>query len=425
MRIVGLFALAILFPVFAHADSPPTLTTYTVSYGTIYPSATAGSGLATTTSIDTAFSEQVKASIKIISSSDTLIKSLYTSSSVTNPTPKIWNGTNDSGALVSNGTYTILVSATSTATSLTMTDLSKTVVVASSDTTPPADSSDTTEEVATTETVAAQSAGGGPPEYVPIPTLHIVTGGDRTISSGADTAFTAVVYDGKGNKRDNAMVTWSFGDGMKRVGANVYHQYYEQGEYLAIIRATTSDGGDAFKEITITVKNASIKIASVSARGISLVNDSSRTLDLSLWRLSMGGKEFKIPEDTQILSGRTTLFPSQIIQLPLSDTASLLYPSGEAAATYTSVQAMQPSAPIVSYEKVQTVEPIISTAKNIQTYENAVIAPAEATELAAAGAALPAVASVEQQKSGGLFKSPWFYSLLGVMALAGAAFIFI
>src|SRR3989344_9154331 len=138
MRIVGLFALAIFFPAFAHADSPPTLTTYTVSYGTIYPSATARAGLATTTSIDTAFSEQVKASIKIISSSDTLIKSLYTSSSVTNPTPKIWNGTNDSGALVSNGTYTILVSATSTATSLTMTDLSKTVVVASSDTTPPA-----------------------------------------------------------------------------------------------------------------------------------------------------------------------------------------------------------------------------------------------------------------------------------------------
>jgi|SRR3989344_2065658 len=281
----------------------------------------------------------------------------------------------------------------------------------------------TSSDSSTTTTPSSNS--GGPPEYVPIPTLHIVTGGDRTISSGADTAFTAVVYDGKGNKRDNAMVTWSFGDGMKRVGANVYHQYYEQGEYLAIIRATTSDGGDAFKEITITVKNASIKIASVSARGISLVNDSSRTLDLSLWRLSMGGKEFKIPEDTQILSGRTTLFPSQIIQLPLSDTASLLYPSGEAAATYTSVQAMQPSAPIVSYEKVQTVEPIISTAKNIQTYENAVIAPAEATELAAAGAALPAVASVEQQKSGGLFKSPWFYSLLGVMALAGAAFIFI
>ncbi|MBI2025442.1 PKD domain-containing protein, partial [Candidatus Kaiserbacteria bacterium] len=251
---------------FAHADSPPTLTTYTVSYGTIYPTATAESGLATTTAIDIAFSEHVKASIKILSASGTLIKSLYTSSGVTNPTPKIWDGTNNASTLVGNGTYTILISATSTATSLTMTDSSKTVVIASSDSTPPDTSSDTT-----TETTAS-SPSGGPPEYIPIPTLRIITGGDKTVSSGADTAFTAVVYDGKGNRRDEALILWSFGDGMQRTGANVYHKYYEPGEYIAVVRVSTPDGGDAFIESIVTVKDASIKIDSVSARGISLTN---------------------------------------------------------------------------------------------------------------------------------------------------------
>ncbi len=280
-----------------------------------------------------------------------------------------------------------------------------------------------------TSTTTTISSGGAPPEYIPIPTLRIVTSGNKTISSGADTAFTAVVYDNKGNRRDEALIVWSFGDGMQRTGANVYHTYYYPGEYIAVVRVSTSDGGDAFVESVVTVKDANIKIVSVSARGISLINNSSRTLDLSLWRLSMSGKEFKIPTGTQILAGRTILFPSQIIQLPISDTASLLYPSGEVSAMYPQTPKGQPSAQQTSFNTVQTVEsviPIISTTANIQTHDETVIAPSavSATETAE-GAALSAAAPAEQPKAGGLFKSPWFLGLLGVIALAGAAFIFL
>ena len=177
----------------------------------------------------------------------------------------------------------------------------------------------------TTITAMTSVSSGALPEYIPIPTLRIITGGDRTVSSGADTAFTAIVYDGKGNKRDDALVTWSFGDGIRNVGASVFHKYYDPGEYLAVVHVTTSsDGGNALAEVVVTVKDAGIKIVSISSRGITLTNNDSRTLDLSFWRLSMGGEEFKIPEDTLILAGRSILFPSQIIELPLADTASLL-----------------------------------------------------------------------------------------------------
>lgn len=409
MRIAGLLILILFVPAFAHA-APPALTTYTVSYDTIYPSATADSSFATTTSIDTAFSEQVKVSIKIISAGGSTIKSLYSSSGVTNPTPKIWDGTNTAGTRLDDGTYTILISATSTATSLTMTDSSKTVTIASSDS-----GSGTSFDSTVTTTV---SPSGAPPEYIPIPSLRIITGGDRTTSSGADTAFTAVVYDSRGNKRDDALILWSFGDGMQRTGASVYHSYYYSGEYIVVVHVSTPDGGGARVESIVTVKDASVKIASASARGISLANNSSRELDLSLWRLSAGGKEFKIPAGTQILAGRTTLFPSQVIQLPIADSAVLLYPSGEVAATYP---AMQPSAPAVSYEMVQEVEQITSTKANIQKDEEAVRAPAAAIDLAAAGAALPAT----PEKSGSIFRSPWFLGLIGVIAFAGTAFIFI
>jgi len=299
----------------------------------------------------------------------------------------------------------------------------------STPTSTPSDSTSTS----TVQDAIAHSSSVGPAEYLPIPTLRIITGGARTISAGADTAFTATVYDSKGNKRDDAFVTWSFGDGMKRTGASVFHAYYDPGEYIVVVHATTSDGGDMLVENIVTVKDVSIKIASVSARGIALTNNSSRTLDLSLWRLSAGGKEFKIPTDTQILSGRTILFPSQIIQLPISNTASLLYPSGEVAATYPANTAssqmnapMQPSPAIVGYKQTQTIEPIISTKTNIQKNDEAVLAPAAATELAAAGAALPDSPKTSPQTGAtGIFKSSWTLGFIGVVALAASAFIFL
>ncbi len=417
MRIAGFLILAIFLPAFAQA-APPTLTAYTISHDTLYPSATTESGLATTTSIDIAFSESVKASIKILSSSGSMIKSLYSSSGVINPAPKVWDGTNTAGAFAADGTYTILISATSTATGLSMVDSSKTITVATSDTT----SSD--------ESGAAPlaAASGSPPEYIPVPALRIFASGNRTVSSGADTPFVAVVYDGKGNRRDEALVRWSFGDGMQRTGASVLHAYYDPGEYVAIVHVTTSDGGDARSEMIVTVKNAGIRIVSVSPRGITLANDDSRTLDLSLWRLAMGGREFKIPADTQILAGRTILFPSRVIDLPITDSAALLYPSGEVASAYSKVPAVshpQPPAPVVSYKQIQTVDPIISTRTNVQPHDEEVRAPAAPIELGAAGAALSPDKSVPaaDTKLSGLFRSPWTLSFLGVMALAGGAFI--
>ena len=440
-------AIFLILPIFVQAADLPSLTVYTLSHSTIYPDAAVDSGLATTTTIDVAFSEAVKVSIKIMSAAGVTIKSLYSSSNVTNPTSKVWDSMNNAGTRVDDGMYTILISATSTATNQSMTDSSKTITVTSSggsdssdpDPTPSDTSSDATD---TTET-GALSSDGGPTEYLPIPTLRIISDGDRTISSGAEVAFTAAVYDDKGNKRNDAVVTWSFGDGMRRTGASVFHSYYESGEYLAIVRAVTSDGGDAMKEMILTVKDASIKIVSVSARGITLANNDSRILDLSLWRLLADGKEFKIPENTHILAGHTVLFPSQVIELPVTDTASLLYPNGEVAFAYPAIAVAvnttvfpsvteQPFSGAVSYKKIQVVEPITSTQTNSQEYEEAVIAPTAATELAAVGAVLSPllvgastsdVGATPAPRFSGIFHSPWTLGLLGVIIAAGGAFI--
>lgn len=432
MRTLGLIALAMFFPVFARADSPPMLITYTVSNSTIYPAATE-SGFATTTSIDTAFSEQVKVSIKIISANGSMVKALYSSSSVTNPTPKTWDGLNTADTQVDNGTYTILISATSTATGLAMSDSSKTITLASSSSSP----SGSPEPVTTTVVT-----GGASPEYIPIPMLSVVAGGDRTVSSGADTPFTAIVYDSKGNRRNDALVTWTFGDGMRKTGASVFHTYYESGEYLAIVRATTSDGGSVMLNMVVTVKDAGIKITSISARGITLENNSSRAVDLSLWWLSMGGKEFQIPADTHVLANNTLLFSSRVIELPVAEAALLLYPNKDVAAAYPEAQKpissmvgsnVQAELPLAVYKETA---PVV-TKQTIQEHEEAVIAPTVApNEVAAVGAVsgLPKESAVsfpqtpspvESTGAQRFFRSAWAYSFLGVVALAGSVFIFL
>ena len=318
----------------------------------------------------------------------------------------------------------------------------------------PADTESDEEDEATTTPSSAgtpPSVGTVPPEYAPIPVLRVLAGGDRVVSSSADTAFTAVVYDHKGNRRDDALVTWSFGDGMQRVGASVFHAYYDPGEYVVVVHASTIDGGDAFAKSIISVQDANIKITSVSPRGVTIANNSSRALDLSSWRLSAGGKEFKMPADTQILAGRTVLFSARVTGLPAAEAASLLYPSGDIAATYPAtitaqppVSSAQPLAARVSLNNtVQTVRLGEAPARQVESVrtndvsgtahaDTRVAAPVATTQLAAAGAAFPPAPATPIENPPGMnlsgpsfFKSPWVMSFLGVMALAGGAFIFL
>ena len=101
--------------------SPPTLVTYTITNTTITPPQT--------TSIDVRFSERVSAIIKIEDASGNLVNELYTSTGVTDPTPKTWDGTYTNGTTVPDGTYTVNVSGVNTTTGLSVVDTSKTIDV--------------------------------------------------------------------------------------------------------------------------------------------------------------------------------------------------------------------------------------------------------------------------------------------------------
>jgi hypothetical protein len=103
------------------AVEPPTLVTYIITDTVITPPQT--------TSIDVEFSERVSAIIKIEDASGNLVNELYTSSGVTDPDPKTWDGTDTDGETVPNGTYTVNVSGVNTTTGFSVVDTSKTITV--------------------------------------------------------------------------------------------------------------------------------------------------------------------------------------------------------------------------------------------------------------------------------------------------------
>jgi len=297
-------------------------------------------------------------------------------------------------------------------------------------------SSTTTSASTASSTQSASSSSESTATYAPsLSTLLINIQGDQNAIIGVPLRLSVRVTT-KGDSIDPpAQVVWGFGDGSSAIGSAVEKTYRYAGTYLVIVEAT--DGMTmAHGELVVTVRPAKVRILTISSDGITIINDSNERLDLSGWRLFSNMGSFRIPDGTVILPNISVLFPFAVINIPIVSTATLMYPDGTVATRYepletikNAVPAMsssdtQPSANQVSFNTVKTVEPITSTRTIAQKDENAVGAPAAATEFAAAGAILPSTSTQNNNsRVSGIFRSPWVLGLLGVIVVAGGAFI--
>ena len=227
------------------------------------------------------------------------------------------------------------------------------------------------------------------PAASPLIKLYLDPGPDRIVSVGADTPYTATVYDGTGKLRPDADVSWNFGDGGRKSGRSVTYAYREAGEYHMTVRAETKDRS-TIAMLSIVASPAEVAIAEVSDRGIVLANGSDRMLDLSSWRLKAGKKKFVLPEDTVIPPGTTVFLPAVVTALPTSSLPTLLFPNGMLAAAYE----MQPMVAGASIEKVQEVVPVPKASVIVPSYAEDPYAPVAVADAPVAGAALPQTGNV-------------------------------
>jgi len=220
----------------------------------------------------------------------------------------------------------------------------------------------------------------------PVPTLLIETGGDRIVSTKSHTKYQPIVYDSTGQHVKHPYLTWAFGDGGRDVGTEVEHAYRESGEYLVVVRAQEGYS-QGVASLIVIADPAEIEITSLSEKGITLKNNDTRILDLSRYQLTSGKEKFRIPEDTQILPGRSVIFPPDTTGLSTTTvTMDLRYPSGEIAFSYpqaTRTPAVQPEALEVGTNVLRAVE--IAAPKERLHNDPAVIVPAQTADPVGAG----------------------------------------
>jgi len=220
----------------------------------------------------------------------------------------------------------------------------------------------------------------------PVQKLYVDGGPSRIVTAGADTFFTAIAYDSIGQLRKNADITFTFGDGGQEKGREVRYAYKKPGTYTAVIRAKDK-GISAVSLIEVVVREPHISITQVNEEGITLTNTSESLADLSGWKIHTASKSVKLPDDTVLAPGASTLFAYETLGIDSSDNASLAFPNGRVAYAYT-----KPDGVGDELQKVQASAPLHSLAITPRPYASqAVSAPAVKKDLATAGAALPEI----------------------------------
>jgi len=298
----------------------------------------------------------------------------------------------------------------------------------SSSSTPSTESASST---ATTTVVASTS--GSASTYVPPPSaLTIDVGLDRLVTLHVPISFTAIVKAKGGAADPSATILWSFGDGSSAQGTEVEKTYWYPGVYA--VTATAADGLiHTHNSITVTVSAASVSIASISGEGITLRDENIGRLDISGWHLAFDKGSFRFPDGTTLLPSANVLIPWTVINLPITLAATLSYPDGVVVARYPSDPApiasapAQPIAADKGSQRVQMVESVLSNISPPAHAPQAFDAPTVAPITAAVGAAMPDVPPTGGTSSpvsmGSIFHSGWMLGVLGIIALAGGAFM--
>ena len=279
---------------------------------------------------------------------------------------------------------------------------------------------------ASTQTASSTPSSGGAANYVPPPASLIVSGpSDSTAYLEVPASFSAKITTGTGGSDPGAEISWNFGDGSTQSGNPVTKTYRYPGTYLVTITATdgSANGQDSFAVKAVAV---AARIAGISGEGIRIANDSSVPLDLSGWRLSSEGGSFRFPAGSFIMASSSVLYPYAITNLPVSVSVLLLFPDSVVAATYPAPAPLQPLSAPTRTNVVSGTDAVIKISESAHDTATVVAPAATENTSAVAGAPFDASSSLAGPAaatlpSGG--HSTWLVGALGILAVAGGAFL--
>lgn len=74
-----------------------------------------------------------------------------------------------------------------------------------------------------------------------------------TVYSDTEISYSAVVSDGSSQINDKSSINWNFGDGNKKSGLTVSHNYKNTGQYILTLDISVKDSGNTFTKSVIYV----------------------------------------------------------------------------------------------------------------------------------------------------------------------------
>jgi len=196
------------------------------------------------------------------------------------------------------------------------------------------------------DTLPSESQGSGSDDrpvsdsgiWLPVQETKIraYAGVDKTVLVGAMVVFEGIAEDGAGEALSGARFLWNFGDGSIMDSQKVTHEFLYPGTYTVFLDVSFGLYG-ASDLLSVAVIPSPLRISEIKPGDfIEIQNDSSRTIDVSSFGISVGpstgaqGKPFFFPSNTLIAPRAFLALGSNVLgfSIPASGGAKLLYPDG-------------------------------------------------------------------------------------------------
>ena len=146
--------------------------------------------------------------------------------------------------------------------------------------------------------------------------LMVHTINEKIVLAGADAEFSARASIAGKKVVDDAIFTWSFGDGGTQTGRSVGYHYQYPGMYLATVEVG-ADGAVATSKIRVKVIDPEISISGVNGEVgknyIEISNGSAYEIDISNWKIALNRVQYPIPKNTFIMGKQKVRFAGTVL----------------------------------------------------------------------------------------------------------------
>lgn len=168
------------------------------------------------------------------------------------------------------------------------------------------------------------------------PALVLELPGERTVTVGVPTTYTARAFKESGKETTAVAVQWNFGDGSVQTGLEVTHAYAYPGTYIVTIEGNRTGflrEITARSRMTVRVLEPELTIAHATRDYIEIKNVSGEEVDVSGYVLTAGGMTFRLPAGTFLVSKGSVRFTRSITGLDGSQSVTLFHPTGAVLAS--------------------------------------------------------------------------------------------